>query len=120
MHALMDVIQVRCMMAILFLIGRKQEAPEVWLALGCNCLEKILFVFASVCVFAQIMAQLLDIKALTRKPAYDMAPDQGLMLYACEFDSLPMFRSSRKCCLICAQCDAHGSCLHCGLCEMCW
>ena len=69
----------------------------------CVCVTVCVYVYVCVyvrtcldaCIFVQIMAQLLDIKTLTRKPAYDMAPDQGLMLYACEFDSLPMFRSSR-------------------------
>lgn len=50
--------QVRCMMAVLFLVGKGMEPPEV-------------------------VARLLDLDATPRKPVYPMAPDEPLILFAC-------------------------------------
>ncbi|MBN3296523.1 PUS3 synthase, partial [Amia calva] len=55
--------QVRCMMAILLLIGQKLEAPEV-------------------------IDQLLDVENNPRKPQYSMAVDFPLVLYDCQFNGL--------------------------------
>lgn len=55
--------QVRCMMAVLLLIGQKLEAPE-------------------------IIDQLLDVKKNPRKPQYNMAVDYPLVLFDCHFDGL--------------------------------
>ncbi|XP_014846659.1 PREDICTED: tRNA pseudouridine(38/39) synthase isoform X2 [Poecilia mexicana] len=55
--------QVRCMMAVLLLIGQKLEAPE-------------------------IIDQLLDVEKNPRKPQYSMAVDYPLVLYDCHFDGL--------------------------------
>ncbi|KAM9837566.1 tRNA pseudouridine(38/39) synthase isoform 2-T2 [Aulostomus maculatus] len=55
--------QVRCMMALLLLIGQKLEAPE-------------------------IINQLLDVQKNPRKPQYSMAVDYPLVLYECQFDGL--------------------------------
>lgn len=55
--------QVRCMMAVLLLIGQKLEAPE-------------------------IIDQLLDVKNNPRKPQYSMAVDYPLVLYDCHFEGL--------------------------------
>lgn len=55
--------QVRCMMAVLLLIGQKLEAPE-------------------------IINQLLDVENNPRKPQYSMAVDFPLVLYDCHFDGL--------------------------------
>ncbi|KAI5620382.1 tRNA pseudouridine(38/39) synthase, partial [Silurus asotus] len=55
--------QVRCMMAVLLLIGQKLEAPE-------------------------IISQLLDVENNPRKPQYSMAVDYPLVLYDCHFDGL--------------------------------
>uniref|UniRef100_A0A3B5B5X8 Pseudouridine synthase 3 n=1 Tax=Stegastes partitus TaxID=144197 RepID=A0A3B5B5X8_9TELE len=55
--------QVRCMMAVLLLIGQKLEAPE-------------------------IINQLLDVEKNPRKPQYSMAVDFPLVLYDCHFDGL--------------------------------
>ncbi|XP_058251588.1 tRNA pseudouridine(38/39) synthase [Hemibagrus wyckioides] len=55
--------QVRCMMAVLLLIGQKLEAPDV-------------------------INQLLDVKNNPRKPQYSMAVDYPLVLYECHFDGL--------------------------------
>uniref|UniRef100_A0A1A7WII1 Pseudouridylate synthase 3 n=1 Tax=Iconisemion striatum TaxID=60296 RepID=A0A1A7WII1_9TELE len=55
--------QVRCMMAVLLLIGQKLEAPE-------------------------IIDELLDVKNNPRKPQYSMAVDYPLVLYDCHFDGL--------------------------------
>jgi tRNA pseudouridine38/39 synthase len=53
--------QVRCMAAVLLLIGRRLEAPSV-------------------------MDALLDVTAMPGKPAYDMAPEEPLVLCACGYD----------------------------------
>ncbi|NXC22237.1 PUS3 synthase, partial [Corythaeola cristata] len=55
--------QVRCMMAILFLIGQKMERPE-------------------------IIDELLDVEKNPRKPQYSMAVEFPLVLYDCEFQNL--------------------------------
>ncbi|XP_051926812.1 tRNA pseudouridine(38/39) synthase isoform X2 [Hippocampus zosterae] len=55
--------QVRCMMAVLLLIGQKLEAPE-------------------------IIQSLLDVHNNPRKPQYSMAVDYPLVLYDCRFDGL--------------------------------
>ncbi|NXH18702.1 PUS3 synthase, partial [Bucco capensis] len=58
--------QVRCMMAILFLIGQRMESPE-------------------------IIDELLDVKKNPRKPQYSMAVEFPLVLYDCEFKNLQWF-----------------------------
>ncbi|NXJ86850.1 PUS3 synthase, partial [Trogon melanurus] len=55
--------QVRCMMAILFLIGQRMESPEV-------------------------IDELLDVEKNPRKPQYSMAVEFPLVLYDCEFENL--------------------------------
>lgn len=55
--------QVRCIMAILFLVSQKLEKPEV-------------------------VKALLDIDQTPSRPEYPMASDLPLMLYDCEFDSI--------------------------------
>ncbi|XP_041829979.1 tRNA pseudouridine(38/39) synthase [Melanotaenia boesemani] len=55
--------QVRCMMAVLLLIGQKLEAPN-------------------------IIEQLLDVEKNPRKPQYSMAVDYPLVLYDCHFEGL--------------------------------
>ncbi|KAL0984430.1 hypothetical protein UPYG_G00141380 [Umbra pygmaea] len=55
--------QVRCMMAVLLLIGQKLEAPE-------------------------LIDQLLDVEKNPRKPQYSMAVDFPLVLFDCHFEGL--------------------------------
>ncbi|NXE30348.1 PUS3 synthase, partial [Ardeotis kori] len=55
--------QVRCMMAVLFLIGQRMEKPE-------------------------IIDELLDVEKNPRKPQYSMAVEFPLVLYDCEFENL--------------------------------
>ncbi|GAN05240.1 tRNA pseudouridine(38/39) synthase-like [Mucor ambiguus] len=55
--------QVRCIMAILFLVGQKLEKPEV-------------------------VQELLDINTFPARPEYPMASDLPLLLYDCEFDDI--------------------------------
>eukprot|EP00743_Colponemidia_sp_Colp-15_P008416 GILK01009144.1.p1 GENE.GILK01009144.1~~GILK01009144.1.p1 ORF type:complete len:539 (+),score=101.48 GILK01009144.1:40-1617(+) len=55
--------QVRCMAAVLFMIGRHQEPPE-------------------------IIDQLLDVDSNPRKPAYEMASHLPLLLYDCLFEDV--------------------------------
>ncbi|XP_040508009.1 tRNA pseudouridine(38/39) synthase isoform X1 [Gallus gallus] len=55
--------QVRCMMAILFLIGQRMEGPE-------------------------IIDELLDVEKNPRKPQYSMAVEFPLVLYDCEFENI--------------------------------
>ena len=52
--------QVRCIMAILFLIGQGHESSD-------------------------IITQLLDIKQVSSRPAYDIAHEAPLVLHSCEF-----------------------------------
>ncbi|NXK89741.1 PUS3 synthase, partial [Formicarius rufipectus] len=55
--------QVRCMMAVLFLIGQGMESPD-------------------------IINELLDVEKNPRKPQYSMAVEFPLVLYDCEFPDL--------------------------------
>ncbi|NWH68432.1 PUS3 synthase, partial [Geococcyx californianus] len=55
--------QVRCMMAILFLIGQRMESPE-------------------------IINELLDVEKNPQKPQYSMAVEFPLVLHDCEFENL--------------------------------
>ncbi|EPS73429.1 hypothetical protein M569_01328, partial [Genlisea aurea] len=55
--------QIRCMVAVLFLIGQRLESPSV-------------------------IGELLDIETTPRKPQYTMAPEIPLLLHCCEFDCL--------------------------------
>ncbi|XP_072535024.1 tRNA pseudouridine(38/39) synthase [Salminus brasiliensis] len=55
--------QVRCMMAVLLLIGQKLEAPE-------------------------IIDELFDVENNPRKPQYSMAVDYPLVLHECHFEGL--------------------------------
>jgi len=54
---------VRCIMAVLFMVGQRSESPDV-------------------------MQRLLDIQQCPRKPSYMMAPDLPLVLHECGFDNL--------------------------------
>ncbi|XP_077359809.1 tRNA pseudouridine(38/39) synthase isoform X2 [Festucalex cinctus] len=63
--------QVRCMMAMLLLIGQKLEAPE-------------------------IIHSLLDVHNNPRKPQYSMAVDYPLVLYDCHFDGLSWKREAEE------------------------
>uniref|UniRef100_A0A3Q3KRK3 Pseudouridine synthase I TruA alpha/beta domain-containing protein n=1 Tax=Monopterus albus TaxID=43700 RepID=A0A3Q3KRK3_MONAL len=63
--------QVRCMMAVLLLIGQKLEAPE-------------------------IINQLLDVQSNSRKPQYSMAVDYPLVLYDCHFEGLSWKRDAEE------------------------
>ena len=59
--------QVRCMVAVLFLVGEGKESPE-------------------------IVTQLLDISRHPRKPNYEMANDAQLLLYEIGYDAIPTWR----------------------------
>ncbi|KAG9451230.1 hypothetical protein H6P81_011195 [Aristolochia fimbriata] len=61
--------QVRCMVAVLFMIGQGLESPYV-------------------------VDELLDIKRTPRKPQYPMAPELPLILQSCEFEGLKFVCSS--------------------------
>lgn len=61
--------QIRCMVAVLFLIGQGLESPNV-------------------------VDVLLDIKRTPRKPQYTMAPEIPLVLQSCEFEVLKFICSS--------------------------
>lgn len=58
--------QVRCMMAILFLVGQKLEEPS-------------------------IVNDLLDIKKTPARPIYNMASELPLVLYDCQYDNLKWY-----------------------------
>nr|XP_017243735.1 PREDICTED: tRNA pseudouridine(38/39) synthase isoform X1 [Daucus carota subsp. sativus] len=55
--------QVRCMVAVLFMIGEGLESPDV-------------------------LDVLLDVDKISRKPQYNMAPEMPLVLQTCEFEGL--------------------------------
>lgn len=55
--------QVRCMVAVLFLVGEKKEKPD-------------------------IISQLLNTEKYPAKPQYDMASELPLILYDCGFDGI--------------------------------
>ncbi|XP_071716433.1 uncharacterized protein [Rutidosis leptorrhynchoides] len=61
--------QVRCMVAVLFLIGQGLESPDV-------------------------IDVLLDVEKMPRKPQYKMAPEIPLVLQSCEFEGLRFMCSS--------------------------
>ncbi|KAL7127829.1 hypothetical protein ABFS83_14G277300 [Erythranthe nasuta] len=61
--------QIRCMVAVLFLIGQHLESPNV-------------------------IDELLDIETSPRKPQYIMAPEIPLVLHSCEFEGLKFMCSS--------------------------
>nr|XP_043636860.1 tRNA pseudouridine(38/39) synthase [Erigeron canadensis] len=61
--------QVRCMVAVLFLIGQGLESPDV-------------------------IDALLDVDKTPRKPLYKMAPEIPLVLQSCEFEGLNFMCSS--------------------------
>ncbi|XP_024242770.1 tRNA pseudouridine(38/39) synthase isoform X2 [Oncorhynchus tshawytscha] len=63
--------QVRCIMAVLLLIGQKLEPPE-------------------------IVDQLLDVKTNPRKPQYSMAVDFPLVLFDCHFEGLSWRREAEE------------------------
>jgi len=55
--------QIRCMVAVLFMIGKHQEEPE-------------------------IIDDLLNLEKYPARPQYDMAPEKNLVLYDCVFDKV--------------------------------
>lgn len=61
---------VRCIMAVLFLVGKEGEDPEV-------------------------VKQLLDVDTCTAKPQYVMAPELPLVLHECGFDNLIVHKQPR-------------------------
>ncbi|XP_051126606.1 uncharacterized protein LOC127248357 isoform X2 [Andrographis paniculata] len=61
--------QIRCMVAVLFLIGQGLESPNV-------------------------IDELLDVDKTPRKPQYTMAPETPLVLHSCEFEGLKFMCSS--------------------------
>ncbi|KAL7428697.1 hypothetical protein ACHAXH_005770 [Discostella pseudostelligera] len=63
--------QIRCIMSILFYIGRHLESPE-------------------------IVKQLLDIETHPAKPSYDMASETALVLQHCQFNNLSVGRTVRN------------------------
>lgn len=63
--------QIRCIMSILFYIGRQQEVPEV-------------------------VHELLDVATNPAKPAYDMASETALVLHHCEYTNINFGRSVRN------------------------
>lgn len=68
---------VRCIMALLFMVGEKKENPE-------------------------IVATLLDINQTPAKPSYAMAEDLPLVLHECGFDHLRLEHTPRNLWNLCA------------------
>ncbi|KAK6940081.1 Pseudouridine synthase I, TruA, alpha/beta domain [Dillenia turbinata] len=71
--------QVRCMVAVLFMIGQGLESPNVRI-----CWEKQL----TGVKIMQVIDALLSTNITHRKPQYAMAPDIPLVLLSCEFEGL--------------------------------
>jgi len=63
--------QIRCILSVLFYIGRKLEPPT-------------------------LVQQLLDIQTNPAKPAYDMASETALVLQDCKFSQLTLGRTVRN------------------------
>ncbi|KAL7457558.1 hypothetical protein ACHAWC_009994 [Mediolabrus comicus] len=63
--------QIRCIMSILFYIGRGQESPK-------------------------LVKELLDVKTNPAKPSYDLASEAALVLQDCTFSQLHLGRSVRN------------------------
>lgn len=63
--------QIRCIMSILFHIGRGQESPE-------------------------LVKELLDVKTNPAKPSYDLASEAALVLQDCTFGQLQLGRTVRN------------------------
>lgn len=63
--------QIRCIMSILFLIGRQLEGPH-------------------------LVEELLDIKTNPAKPSYEMASENALVLQECSFANLTLGRSVKN------------------------
>ena len=63
--------QIRCIMSVLFYVGRGQESPE-------------------------LVKQLLDIKTNPAKPSYDLASEAALVLQDCRFGQLQLGRTVRN------------------------
>lgn len=64
----MSCLQIRCIAAVLLMVGKGQEQPS-------------------------IILELLDVQKNDQKPQYEMASDQGLLLYRCSYDGLHFNRS---------------------------
>ncbi len=64
--------QIRCMMAVLFMVGRGVESPDVVL-------------------------RLMDVAACPAKPLYDLALDAPLTLFDCGFGGLQWLYSTGAC-----------------------
>lgn len=70
--------QVRCMAAVLLMVGRHEEEPG-------------------------IVARLLDTAATPRKPQYNMASEEPLLLHSCAYGGLAFRRSAANYALVRAQ-----------------
>ncbi|OIW06576.1 hypothetical protein TanjilG_03970 [Lupinus angustifolius] len=73
--------QVRCMVAVLFMVGKGLESPNVGQVEAtltkCMC-----------SVFAKVIDMLLDTNRIPRKPQYIMASEVPLVLQSCEFEDI--------------------------------
>ncbi|KIZ05800.1 hypothetical protein MNEG_2154 [Monoraphidium neglectum] len=74
--------QVRCIAALLLMVGRGLEAPS-------------------------IVATLLDVTRVPAKPQYNYAPEEPLMLYACEFEGIQWVRRPRALARACEDVRGH-------------
>ncbi|XP_055388343.1 uncharacterized protein LOC129616795 [Condylostylus longicornis] len=63
--------QIRCMMAVLFLIGRGLESQDV-------------------------ISKMLDVNRTPKKPVYELADDVGLILYDCFFEGLHFHKTPEQ------------------------
>lgn len=59
----MFLFQIRCIAAVLLMVGEGKEKPE-------------------------IVKELLNVAEFNRKPQYSMASEQALLLYKCSYDGL--------------------------------
>ncbi|KAG8369258.1 hypothetical protein BUALT_Bualt15G0132800 [Buddleja alternifolia] len=78
--------QIRCMVAVLFLIGKGLESPNVNVNASGFCCRLALSRQPS--ILSDVIDVLLDIERTPRKPQYAMAPEIPLVLQSCEFEGL--------------------------------
>ena len=70
--------QIRCIVAVLFMIGRGDEEPS-------------------------IVTELLDVKKYPGKPSYQLAPERSLVLHDCGFPNLTVGYDAKNCWSLCCQ-----------------
>ncbi|WVY98194.1 hypothetical protein V8G54_030345 [Vigna mungo] len=85
--------QVRCMVAVLFMVGKGLEFPNV-VSKGTDIEVCELGNLLDVILSSSVIDMLLDTTRIVRKPQYTMASEVPLVLQCCEFDDIKFICSS--------------------------